>query len=67
MGHTLKKKAEGNRRKMVYYAPQDVREFVKTQAKIHCLSQSEIVVRIIQESWNFKKNTRRTHAEIFTS
>jgi len=58
MGHTLLKKSDGVRQKMVYYAPDDVREFIQAQAKCKGLSQSEIVVQTIQESWDFKRKDK---------
>lgn len=62
MSHTFKKTREGNRRKMIYYAPQDVREFVEAQAVRYYLSKSEVVVQLIQESWSYKRREIRKYA-----
>lgn len=59
MGHTLLKKREGNRMKMVYYAPHAVREFIRSQAEESYTSQSEIVVRLIQDSSAFKRKGQK--------
>jgi hypothetical protein len=53
MGHRLPRKTKALRIKMVFYAPDAVRRFLDTYAKTHELSRSEVIVRFIQQSFQF--------------
>lgn len=43
------------RTKQIYYAQDDVLSFINEQAKVKVLSKSEVINRIIKESWDFKR------------